>query len=74
MNNPARHPQTDNLKKRKRNDTLKANLDRTIWILNVLGDVANLAPVAGFANAVPVIWRIVELFRVRIASSCSCFP
>jgi hypothetical protein len=59
---PPQDPSTS--KKRKRNDALRANLDRVTWVLNALGDVANLAPVAGFASAIPVVRRIVELLRV----------
>jgi hypothetical protein len=66
MSNPqiAPPPLASSSKKRKRNESLKATLDRVDLALNVLNDVASLVPVAGFANAVPIVRRIVEQIRV----------
>jgi hypothetical protein len=50
---------------RNPNDSLKA-LDRIGFILDVLGDVAELVPVAGLASTVPIIRRIVDQLRVSI--------
>jgi hypothetical protein len=49
---------------KKRNESLNAALDRVDVALNVLNDAASLVPVAEFANAVPIVRRIVKQIRV----------
>jgi hypothetical protein len=52
--------------KEQRNDALNATLGRISFLLDVLGDVAGLVPVAGLASAVPIVRRIVDQLSVSV--------
>jgi hypothetical protein len=50
--------------KEHRNDALTTTLNRISFALDVLGDVAELVPVAGLASVVPIVRRIVDQLSV----------
>jgi hypothetical protein len=63
----TRSPQAlSDSKQKKRNDALNTTLDRISFVLDVLSDVADLIPVAGFASAVPIVRRIVDHLSVSV--------
>jgi hypothetical protein len=60
---------SDSKQEKRSNDALNTTLDRIGFVLDVLGDDADLIPVAGLSSAVPIVRRIVDQLRVSMLSS-----
>jgi hypothetical protein len=69
MNNTTPPQTPSSSRKNNRNDALNTTLDRISLVLDVLGDVAELIPVAGIASTLPIVRRIVDQLSVGVLLS-----